>query len=71
MEIYLNLSNLINLISQAYKTCSVWKNEENEGSFENMERSRFDAGPEFQNLLRNVSRRIGFLYNISAGTYNR
>lgn len=48
----------------------MWKNEENnEGSFENMERSRFDAGPEFQNLLKNVSRRLGFLYNISAGAY--
>ncbi|XP_018052894.1 PREDICTED: multiple inositol polyphosphate phosphatase 1-like [Atta colombica] len=59
-------SSLNDTLLTAYKTCSVWKNEENEGSFENMERSRFDAGPEFQNLLRNVSRRIGFLYNISA-----
>ncbi|KAG5344462.1 MINP1 phosphatase, partial [Acromyrmex heyeri] len=59
-------SSLNDTFLTAYKTCGVWKNEENEGSFENMERSRFDAGPEFQNLLRNVSRRIGFLYNISA-----
>ncbi|KYN12703.1 Multiple inositol polyphosphate phosphatase 1 [Trachymyrmex cornetzi] len=58
-------SSLNDTFLTAYKTCGVWKNEENEGSFENMERSRFDTGLEFQNLLRNVSRRIGFLYNIS------
>ncbi|XP_071565905.1 multiple inositol polyphosphate phosphatase 1-like isoform X2 [Temnothorax nylanderi] len=60
-------SSLNDTLLTAYKTCGVWKNEENnEGSFENMEHSRFDVGPEFQNLLKNVSRRLGFLYNISA-----
>lgn len=58
-------SSLNDTLLTAYKTCGIWNNEENEGSFENMERSRFDNGPEFQNLVKNVSRRLGFLYNIS------
>lgn len=58
-------SSLNDTLLSAYKTCGVWKNEENEGSFENVERNRFNNGPEFQNLLKNVSRRLGFLYNTS------
>lgn len=50
----------------AYKTCERWnQNVEHEQSLENTERNKFDAGPEFQNLLKNVSRRLGFLYSLS------
>ncbi|XP_011630636.1 multiple inositol polyphosphate phosphatase 1-like isoform X2 [Pogonomyrmex barbatus] len=63
-------NSLNDTLLTAYKTCGVWKNEENEKSFENMERSKFEDGPEFQNLLRNVSRRLGFLYNISSDVIN-
>ncbi|XP_011157192.1 multiple inositol polyphosphate phosphatase 1 isoform X2 [Solenopsis invicta] len=59
-------ASLNDTLLTAYKTCGMWNNEEKEGSFENIERIRFDNGPEFQNLLRNISRRLGFLYNISA-----
>ncbi|XP_012536739.1 multiple inositol polyphosphate phosphatase 1 isoform X2 [Monomorium pharaonis] len=59
-------TSLNDTLLSAYKTCGVWNNEEKDGSFENVERNRFDNGPEFQNLQKNVSRRLGFLYNISA-----
>ena len=47
----------------AYKTCNIWDNEYNNVSV--VEVSRFEESPEFQDLLQNVSRRLGFLYNIS------
>ncbi|EZA54626.1 Multiple inositol polyphosphate phosphatase [Ooceraea biroi] len=58
-------SSLNDTLLTAYKTCSVWENDKDVQPFENTEGSKFDAGPELQNLLRNVSRRLGFLYNIS------
>lgn len=63
-------SSLNDTLLTAYKTCGVWEDDKNEQSFEDTERNRFDAGPEFQNLLKNVSRRLGFLYNISIETIN-
>ncbi|KAH0950688.1 hypothetical protein HN011_001250 [Eciton burchellii] len=56
-------SSLNDTLLTAYKTCSVWQDAQ---PSEDTEGDRFDAGPEFQNLVRNVSRRLGFLYNISA-----
>lgn len=49
--------------------CSVWENDKDVQPFENTESSKFDAGPEFQTVLRDVSQRLGFLYNISTGEY--
>lgn len=64
-----HLKILNSLILQAYKTCGVWENSGHEESYENTERDLFIAEPLFQNLVANVSRRLGFLYNISIGTY--
>ncbi|XP_015439149.1 PREDICTED: multiple inositol polyphosphate phosphatase 1-like [Dufourea novaeangliae] len=47
----------------AYKTCNAWSNEQNNVS--TVEVSRFEEEPKFQSLIQNVSRRLGFLYNIS------
>lgn len=46
----------------------MWNDKQHEQSLEDTERKKFDAGSEFQNLLKNVSRRLGFLYSISTGT---
>ncbi|CAK9816946.1 Multiple inositol polyphosphate phosphatase 1 [Anthophora quadrimaculata] len=46
-----------------YKTCNVWDNEHNNISVEEV--IRFEEGVEFQSLVQNVSRRLGFLYDIS------
>ncbi|CAL1678426.1 unnamed protein product [Lasius platythorax] len=61
-------SSLNDTLLTAYKTCGVWEDKEHEQSHEDTERSKFDAGSEFQNLLKNVSRRLGFLYSISTET---
>lgn len=45
----------------AYRTCNIWDKEHNV-SMEAV--NQFEQGSEFQNLLQNVSRRLGFLYNI-------
>lgn len=50
----------------AYKTCNAWDNESDNDSV--MEVKKFNEGPQFQNLVQNVSRRLGFLYNISEKT---
>ncbi|XP_043251375.1 multiple inositol polyphosphate phosphatase 1-like [Colletes gigas] len=47
----------------AYKTCNTWGNEYNNISTEVV--SKFEEQPQFQNLIQNVSRRLGYLYNIS------
>ncbi|XP_076302732.1 multiple inositol polyphosphate phosphatase 1-like [Lasioglossum baleicum] len=46
-----------------YKSCNVWDNEHSNISVEEV--TRFEEGPEFRDLLQNVSRRLGFLYDIS------
>ncbi|XP_076234687.1 multiple inositol polyphosphate phosphatase 1 [Calliopsis andreniformis] len=46
----------------AYRTCNVWDHEYNI-TMEEVE--EFEKGSEFQDLIQNVSRRLGFLYNIS------
>ncbi|OAD62581.1 Multiple inositol polyphosphate phosphatase 1 [Eufriesea mexicana] len=46
-----------------YKSCNVWDNEHSNISVEEV--MRFEEGPEFRDLLQNVSRRLGFLYDIS------
>lgn len=56
-------SSLNDTLLTTYKTCGIW-NEQHEDT----ERRKFDAGSEFQNLLKNVSRRLGFLYTISTET---
>ncbi|RLU20082.1 hypothetical protein DMN91_006688 [Ooceraea biroi] len=47
-------SSLNDTLLTAYKTCSVWENDKDVQPFENTEGSKFDAGPELQNLLRNA-----------------
>ncbi|XP_003699822.2 multiple inositol polyphosphate phosphatase 1 [Megachile rotundata] len=49
-----------------YKSCNEWDNEQNNISMEEV--NKFDEGPQFQSLMMSVSRRLGFLYNISKET---
>lgn len=46
----------------AYRVCNAWHESDNI-SIEVV--SRFEEEPQFQNLVQNVSRRLGFLYNLS------
>ncbi|XP_076292220.1 multiple inositol polyphosphate phosphatase 1-like isoform X1 [Lasioglossum baleicum] len=46
----------------AYRTCNIWDVESNNVSV--VEVSRFEEEPQFQSLIQNVSRRLGFLYPI-------
>lgn len=46
-----------------YKTCDSW--EYNNISYDEV--ISFEQGKDFRNLVENVSRRLGFLYNISKG----
>ncbi|XP_025156959.1 multiple inositol polyphosphate phosphatase 1 isoform X1 [Harpegnathos saltator] len=63
-------SFLNDTLLNAYKTCGVWENDEHQQSYENTEYDLFVVGPIFQNLVHNVSRRLGFLYNISSDRIN-
>ncbi|KOC61016.1 Multiple inositol polyphosphate phosphatase 1 [Habropoda laboriosa] len=45
-----------------YKSCNVWDNEHTNASIQEV--ISFEEGPEFQNLVQNVSRRLGFLYDV-------
>lgn len=45
-----------------YKTCNAWEGDRSNTSSEVV---AFEEGVEFQNLIQNVSRRLGFLSNIS------
>nr|XP_031837082.1 multiple inositol polyphosphate phosphatase 1-like [Nomia melanderi] len=47
----------------AYKTCNIWDSDYNNVSTEAV--SKFEEEPEFQTLIQNISRRLGFLYHIS------
>ncbi|XP_014471719.1 PREDICTED: multiple inositol polyphosphate phosphatase 1-like [Dinoponera quadriceps] len=58
-------TTLNDTLLNAYKTCGVWENDAHEQSYESTERDLFTAGPLFQNLVHNVSQRLGFLYDIS------
>lgn len=59
-------SSLNDTLLTADKSCESWENEEDSRKDESSaERDKFNARPEFQNLLKNVSRRLGFLYSIS------
>ncbi|XP_020295747.1 multiple inositol polyphosphate phosphatase 1-like isoform X2 [Pseudomyrmex gracilis] len=54
-----------------YKTCALWENVKSEDqSTKSTERNNFENGSEFQNLLKNVSRRLGFKYDISIDLIN-
>ncbi|CAL7933072.1 unnamed protein product [Xylocopa violacea] len=46
-----------------HKSCDTWDNGNGNVSVEEV--TKFEEGPEFQNLIHNVSGRLGFLYNIS------
>ncbi|XP_033335973.2 multiple inositol polyphosphate phosphatase 1 [Megalopta genalis] len=50
----------------AYRTCNVWDNDFNNVSTEEV--SKFEEEPQFQSLIQNVSRRLGFLYHIPKRT---
>ncbi|XP_012256732.2 uncharacterized protein LOC105686456 [Athalia rosae] len=45
--------------------CPNWETEVANNPENMMEWTKFKAGPEFQNLISNVSRRVGFLYNLT------
>ncbi|KAK9307432.1 hypothetical protein QLX08_002243 [Tetragonisca angustula] len=46
-----------------YKTCNVWDDDRGNVSVEEV--ITFEEGPQFKNLVQNISRRLGFLYDIS------
>ncbi|KAG7210188.1 hypothetical protein KM043_011745 [Ampulex compressa] len=50
----------------AHKNCPAWEAGQTNNSIEELR--KFDNGPHFQNLLRNVSQRLGYLYDISKGS---
>lgn len=54
-----------NCIFQRYKNCTAWRNAK-ETSLKN-EMNLFDESVLMKNLIYNVSKRLGFSYNLSSG----
>ena len=53
---------------KAFKNCPLW-DESHKDEEASREVNKFIQGPEYQNLLTSVSRRLGFLYTINNGLY--
>jgi hypothetical protein len=58
--------NVNNTFSQAYKNCPEWDRSYTIDHAED-ESDKFIAGPEYQNLIHNVSIRLGFSHKINNG----
>ncbi|XP_066585297.1 multiple inositol polyphosphate phosphatase 1-like [Prorops nasuta] len=59
------MSPVNDTLLSTHKRCTVWNENSDGNDFDNEQRKQFDDGQEFQNLLQNVSRRLGFLYGLS------